>query len=349
MRWYLVIVFMLSLIWANGQKNQNLLFEKFSLQDGLAGNSIHEIIQDSVGFLWIATESGLSKFDGVSFKNYTKDYNNSFSLPSNVINKLYLDSKGILWVGTNYGICSYDPLLERFNSYIPHPNLLAGNQMNNVSGIHETSSGSIYFLVESGQLFSIQNGEIQVRLNIESEGSKFMMIDKQDRCWIAAEDIVYHFNVKNNLTTRHQILYPPDVSNSEITDMLLVDSMLYITSFKSDLICYNYLTGNHTYVSLLMGTGHTNSIIKEDDDLLIGTSEGLKIYNLKTGNIQTYQENISNIKSLSSNAIIDLYRDKQGNLWIGTGNGLNVAYRDKGFVGLSYNYNSFKKGMMFAP
>jgi len=66
----------------------------YSTKDGLASEVVNHIIQDNDGFLWFATETGLSRFDGKTFKNYTeKD-----GLPSNEVFGFYLDSQNRLWI-----------------------------------------------------------------------------------------------------------------------------------------------------------------------------------------------------------------------------------------------------------
>jgi two-component sensor histidine kinase len=66
----------------------------FSTKNGLAGDNIYGITQDNDGFIWIGTETGLSRFDGTSFKNYTAED----GLPSNEIIGLLSDRYGRLWI-----------------------------------------------------------------------------------------------------------------------------------------------------------------------------------------------------------------------------------------------------------
>src|SRR5260221_9061624 len=66
----------------------------YDTRDGLAASVVYDAIQDKEGFMWFATENGLSRFDGKDFKTFTtKD-----GLPDNEILKLFLDSKGRLWI-----------------------------------------------------------------------------------------------------------------------------------------------------------------------------------------------------------------------------------------------------------
>ncbi|MBS1743707.1 MAG: histidine kinase [Bacteroidetes bacterium] len=60
----------------------------------MAGNHVYHAVKDKTGFLWFATETGVSRFDGTNFKNFTtKD-----GLPDNEILKLFSDSKGRVWM-----------------------------------------------------------------------------------------------------------------------------------------------------------------------------------------------------------------------------------------------------------
>jgi len=59
---------------AAGLRAERLPFRVFTTADGLAGDTVREIFQDSRGYLWIGTSSGLSRFGGRSFRNYdTRD------------------------------------------------------------------------------------------------------------------------------------------------------------------------------------------------------------------------------------------------------------------------------------
>lgn len=79
------------------------LFVHYNVRDGLAGDQVTAIVQDELGFLWIGTRTGLSKFDGKDFVTYTTRTPNR-QLTSDIITDLALDSKGRLWVLTTDGI-----------------------------------------------------------------------------------------------------------------------------------------------------------------------------------------------------------------------------------------------------
>ena len=70
--------------------------------DGLPQNSVNSVVEDSNGYLWLGTEEGLARLDGVAFTLYDKG--NTAALRNNSILILLNDSKGNLWVGTRGGL-----------------------------------------------------------------------------------------------------------------------------------------------------------------------------------------------------------------------------------------------------
>src|SRR5258706_3851386 len=112
-----LVVFLTRSISVSGQFPHQLLFNRFSTDQGLSQASINCIARDSKGFMWFGTEDGLNRFDGNQFKVFRKKLNDSTSLRSNTILSLLEDRSGKLWVGTSDCLSYYDPLMEQFHSF----------------------------------------------------------------------------------------------------------------------------------------------------------------------------------------------------------------------------------------
>ena len=97
---FLFIIFFIPLILTAQEFN----YVHYDTKDGLAGSTVYSMCQDKDGFMWFATENGLSRYDGTHFKNFTvKD-----GLPDNEVLKVFADSKGRVWIGTfSKEICFY--------------------------------------------------------------------------------------------------------------------------------------------------------------------------------------------------------------------------------------------------
>lgn len=97
-----------------------------------------DITQDAAGFLWIATQAGLQRWDGYRLRTYTGDLAVRGALPDSYLLSLLADSRGRLWVGTNAaGLVRYDPVHDRFDTALGPGQALTRN--------------SVYALAEDGR------------------------------------------------------------------------------------------------------------------------------------------------------------------------------------------------------
>ncbi len=78
-------------------------YTQYNIRDGLAGSVVHGIDQDKDGFLWFATETGLSRFDGKYFKNYTT----ADGIPSNEVLGAMEDASNKVWIQTFKNTVAY--------------------------------------------------------------------------------------------------------------------------------------------------------------------------------------------------------------------------------------------------
>lgn len=82
---------------------QGLMIRNYNVKDGLANATVYAAVQDKEGFIWFATPTGVSKFDGKRFRNYSK----KDGLTDNDVVKLSADSKGRVWFSTLNGQPSF--------------------------------------------------------------------------------------------------------------------------------------------------------------------------------------------------------------------------------------------------
>jgi len=119
---------------------QELFYLHYNTSKGLAGSTIYDMCQDKDGFMWFATESGLSRYDGTHFKTFTvKD-----GLPDNEVLKVFADSKGRVWIGTfSTELCYY--YNGKFYNRSNEPLLKKINFSSTISSVAEASDGTIAF------------------------------------------------------------------------------------------------------------------------------------------------------------------------------------------------------------
>lgn len=90
MRWTILIPVILIGIHA---RSQELAYRQYTVKDGLPGSTVYQAVEDRQGYIWFATNQGVSRFDGRVFTNYYKED----GLPDNDIVRLYLDSYDNIW------------------------------------------------------------------------------------------------------------------------------------------------------------------------------------------------------------------------------------------------------------
>ena len=80
-----------------------LRFENLNLEDGMAQYSAENVIQDSLGYMWIATQGGLHRYNGYEFEIYTSTAFDTTSVSSGSTFDIEEASNGDLWVTTTGG------------------------------------------------------------------------------------------------------------------------------------------------------------------------------------------------------------------------------------------------------
>ena len=164
--------------------NKEIIFDQLPLELGLSQNSINCILQDSKGFLWIGTWSGLIRYDGYSSVVYHSD-NAPDKIKSDKITAIYEDHNGYLWIGTQMaGLFQYDRNTEKFSQYI-----------HNVSDKNSLSNNNVWCVKE----------------------------DNHHKLWVGTEDGVNIFDRQQKIfTVFHRNPNDPEsISSDHITDMLL--------------------------------------------------------------------------------------------------------------------------------
>ena len=76
--------------------------QNWQTESGLPQNTVHAIVETQDGYLWLGTEGGLVRFDGLKFTIF--DSQNMPSLHSNNIRALFEDKEHALWIATSDGL-----------------------------------------------------------------------------------------------------------------------------------------------------------------------------------------------------------------------------------------------------
>lgn len=316
-------------------------FKKINQSTGLSNGRITCIAKEKDGYVWIGTNNGLNRYDGLDFKVYNKRNSN---ISSNDISDILIDNKNRIWITTlGGGLHYYNPLNDTFkifkNIYDDSGSLIS-NQVNTIT---EDSKGLIWlgtekelcsFNVETHQFVSYSN---QLNSNQTKQSNSITSIceDKNGNLWVGTFgnglflfDIVekkFH-QIKSDQTPISDFIYVisqlnPDkmLVGTNGSGLLVIDlATLKITDFLKD------------NLSLKQDIKIVRSIkIDSKNNLWIGT-DGNGVFEVEYPNgkhpiINNYLYNSKLETSLSGNAIYEIMDDGDSKIWFGTAwNGISI-------------------------
>ncbi|MEP7239001.1 MAG: two-component regulator propeller domain-containing protein, partial [Ferruginibacter sp.] len=128
----------------------------YTTKDGLPSNSIYRTILDNHGFLWIATDNGLARYDGKTFKTYTT----AQGLPDNEITDIFIDSSNRIWVSPfRRTTAYYNPVNDRFENEDSDPELKK-IELGNTNRGSVLQYGGISFCNNLWDFYIFKNGKV---------------------------------------------------------------------------------------------------------------------------------------------------------------------------------------------
>ena len=128
-----------------------LRFHRLTLEDGLSQGHIRDITQDPRGYLWIATGSGLNRYDGHSFRVYAPDPFDPTSLSDGTVHDVHIGRGGALWVATSFGgLNRLDLRTDTATRYQHDPNNPNSLSSGKATAVYEDEQGGIWVGTTTG-------------------------------------------------------------------------------------------------------------------------------------------------------------------------------------------------------
>lgn len=165
--------------------------------------NILDLLEDHQGYIWIATTSGLFKYDKRKdhFSQYLPDDNNPNSLAHPWVITLYEDDLERLWIGTDGGLDLYDPENEKFTHFKHNPELENSLSSNKVRTIYQSNDDFLWIGTEDGGLNRLDVKNKHFRHYGQKDGlpSNYVagvLEDEQGYLWISAESGLSRFDPK---------------------------------------------------------------------------------------------------------------------------------------------------------
>ncbi len=347
---------------ATAQTQDNIRFERFTTEQGLSNNFVRDITQDHLGYIWVATQSGVSRYDGYDFSVYRNVPADFTTLTDNNTNTIHADSYGKLWVGTSSGLNLYNPVGDLFERIYHEPGNDSSLPGNVVNELFESKSGDLWIGTDNGlslydrdkHVFINQwevNGE-----NVDLSGVDVISIeeDASGNFWIGSANrglLKFH---PETLEIRFFDQDPiPGVSFPTSTiSKVLADSFgnIWIGFLITDIRGMDFDTGIATnglgrlnpetntftlfkyHPETQPGLWSNVSDIHQTRDgtlwvtsFITNTFSGLHRFDRQTEKFRRFAHDSSDPSSLTWSFATSVFEDLSGNLWVGTSRGLNKA------------------------
>lgn len=181
---FIVLLFLFFPAKTFGQDPYNFKFRTYTYNDGLVHNYTKKCLQDSKGFIWIITQHGLSRFDGVHFKNFEHNPIDSNSLPQNDLEDIAIDDNDRIWLSYKKGLCYYDQSRHQFVK------IYSGNNIVESNAVVFDKKRNCIWSVNSNSYSKINCTNLILHpfgYKIKNEPSQYigkLLIDSKDRLWI---------------------------------------------------------------------------------------------------------------------------------------------------------------------
>ncbi|BCM93970.1 hypothetical protein IAD21_05865 [Abditibacteriota bacterium] len=287
----------------------------FTTRDGLGGDDVTSILQDSNGQLWFGTDGGVSCYDGKSFKTFTaKD-----GLGGDYVTSVLQDNSGYFWFGTFQGVSRYDG--KSFKNFSAKDGLPDGT----VHCILKDSSGNLWFGTEFGasrydgksfKTFSSRDGLVNYRV--------FSMLqDRLGNLWFGSVSGVSRYNGQSFKSfTKLDGL----VGNNVRSMFLDKSGNLWFGTYNAGVSRYDGQSfKSFTKLDGLADNNVTSFSQDSLGQLWIGTGSGVNRYREKS--LKTFTKR----DGLGSDNVLFIGKDGPGNLWISTENGGVSSYGGQSF------------------
>ncbi len=308
----------------------NIRFIHLSMKDGLSDSQVNHITRDSQGFIWISTAHGISRYDGYTFKNFTRDSNDPRSLPFYSVENIQEDGDGVLWVnfGESRYFC-YDPRKEIFfdaSTILSDRYGIDGK----LSLVYIDSRKDLWIeTLENGFYHYDSTGRKLHTITDKNTPDHLTCIDEDNNGVVRLYSNGYfdHVNRNNNkVDSRNGFLkaMTPKADN-KYGVFCDNDGDYWIYSTRNAWIYYTHddkwvdLTATTPPTNKLSGNNVRDIISDKNGKIWIAIDNGgINIIDKKSLNVEYISNNVADEKSLSQNSITCLYADTEGGIWVGT-------------------------------
>ncbi|MCX7551881.1 two-component regulator propeller domain-containing protein, partial [Xanthomarina sp. F2636L] len=324
-----LLMFFLFPIVVFSQNNKQVAFRELTVAQGLSQNSVVSIAQDSLGFMWFATQDGLNKYDGREFTNYNFQFEDVTRPKYSKLGKIYVDRSGQLW------IISISGKLQKYHEATD--SFINQKEFQNSSVIFQTKSLDYLIGTFGKGLFRIDH-KTKDTLQLLQERDKSLDI----------YNIIQFGNLQLASSSKGVVIINDksysieQIPNFEDTNFSALTSSnnetLFLGSFGDGLFIKTKANKTYKQFKGFATEGFPTNLIIQDvlvdkhQKLWVATyGQGAYIIDFKEESIQHFVANKNDPYALHYNDVLSLFEDFTGTIWLGT-DGAGLSYFDEYLV-----------------
>lgn len=315
-------------------------WEAFGRDQGISGSSVTAIVQDSTGFLWFSTQSGLNRWDGTTMKVWQKEPFSSNTLSHNLIQSMYVDGGEVLWLGTYGGLDRFDTTTEIFRAYRHEAGNPASLSHNVVTRVYRDARGQLWVGTLDGlNRLDEKTGLFRVYPYVEGSAEglagktvRSMVNDASGRLWVGSSGGLNLYDADQDRLRRMADVFPrASLPSGAVMASLRLpgERLLWLAVWGVGLLRFNPDTGESQAYSLpdnrVFGLDRA-----ESNELLVGTwGGGLVVFHTQTNASFAVKHEPTRFDSLAHDVVYGAFQDSTGLIWVATNGGAVSRYNPR--------------------
>ncbi|WP_138480596.1 ligand-binding sensor domain-containing protein [Dyadobacter bucti] len=325
------LLVVIALLVSSYGRGQNYIYNRLSMGEGLLSNHVLCVWQDQTGYLWIGTQSGLQRFDGITMRTMLEER----------VDQMLADRAGRVWIrsGSRLGILNVDNFSVRYVSYEGSKEVYGPFKV----WLRKDDAGRI-FLVHVGQncqYYDAAKGGFSRSYNPFSLPDSLRVTDvvpdpRMGRYWVLSRNDFGYWDKKTRSYHSRSRSKPSDpmLSNQQLPPViarLYIDRksrywMVATEPSRSRFFCFDANKGTFSNDTLGMnnrddGFFEVYGFGSYEDSITV--AYGLNYFRGHHGkSFADLRSPINNPYGIHFNSIAGIFQDREGILWVATDNGL---------------------------
>jgi ligand-binding sensor domain-containing protein len=303
-----IVYFLLFILSFNLVKGQSYYYKNYTADNGLPSSEVFHVIQDKKGFIWIATNQGVSRFDGYEFTNF----DTQSGLPRNTILEIFEDEIGRIWFISLTGELSWFEN-DSIHIYLYNDVILKKNSKNRSSPLKKS-----FYTDSLNNLYIGFNRNALVHISSEGQSSYVEERDGSNRQVIKA--------MPNNhvvFSSYYRSLDGVEIQfEKEENDIIIDQEFSFDIRFIACFIKDGYLFATKNRLFFLNKNGELSTFLFKNDILWISEDEDHNIWMgfMQGGVKMFFSGNLNDEKKefLKSHSISSVLIDREKGCWVST-------------------------------